>query len=125
MACNECCSFYTLLLLRSCETARDATERSDYNLATTIATEYAHRYVRKLDENCKLPTDKMRARLNEAMSFVTQADIAHDESVFSKIGLSLAAEGTFSKEAQASFNMVVAELENAVRERARELNCEI
>lgn len=124
MACNECCSFWTLLLLRSCETAREATSRSDYSQATELAGNYVHHYIEKL-KGCNLPTDKMKTRLDEAISFITQAEIAHEETTFSGIGLSMAAEGTYSKEAQASFNMVIAELENAVRERARELNCEV
>lgn len=124
MACNECCPFYTLLLLRSCETAREATKRSDYSQATELAGNYVQRYVQKL-KDCNLSTDKMKAKLDEAISFITQAEIAHEETTFSGIGLSMAAEGTFSKEAQANLNMVIAELENAVRERARELNCEV
>lgn len=125
MACNECCPAWTLMLLHSLESARDATKRSDYTVASELAGNFARKYISKLKEDCKLPTDKMKARLDEAISFVLQADLAHHETTFSKIELSIEAEVGFSKEAQANFGIVISELENAVRERARELNCEV
>lgn len=125
MACNECCTAWALMLLHSLESAREATKRSEYTVASELAGNSARRYISKLKEDCNLSIDKMKAFLDEAISHITQAEIAHQETAFSGIGLSMAAEGTFSKEAQVNLNMVIAELENAVRERARELNCEV
>lgn len=122
---ENCCAFWTLLLVRSCETAREATKRSDYSEANDIAVKYSRSFIHHLRDKCNLPGDKMEAKLDEAIGYIAEAATAHEETTFSKIGLSIGAEATFSKAAQQSFDSVISELENAVRERARELNCEL
>jgi len=108
-----------------CEKTKEMVEHSDYREAEVVSRQFGWGFIKNLETKCNLDTKALETRFGNALGDMKDAEVAHQEQSFSTNPLSMMAEVQYSKLATANLDGAIAELENAVREKARELKCEL